>query len=121
MGRNISIRRADRQPLGSVAEVHSTLASVFVGLVFERSLTGAEHLARVAQLHIVLPDSIREAVATLPAKWHGHYEGANFSVKFYVGMSEPVFRILANIQGVREFQPLFEIIYDRYGWMAKNL
>jgi len=85
-----SLRRSDRQPLGTFTEVEARLSRLFPGVEFFWTTSGVEKLRHADENGVELPDPIRAWMATLPSLREGIYEGDEFLVEFGLGFEEPV-------------------------------
>jgi hypothetical protein len=119
MGLDATIKRADGEPLGPVAEVQQVLATAFPGIVLGRLPSGAEKIQAAAERGVVFPDILRQHLESAPAQYSGEYEGANFSAQFSLGAAEVVQHVDLVLYGTTvASEPMFEVLERRYGWVT---
>ena len=121
MGLDGTIKRADGKPLGPVTEVQQALADVFPGIVLGRLPSGAEKIRRAAERGVVFPESIRQSLQPIPAKYGGEYAGPSFSAQFNLGAAEMVQQIDVLLYGKAvASDPMFALLERRYGWVTTH-
>jgi len=121
MGLDASIKRADGLPLGNCAEVQEALSSLFIGLAWRRSSTGHQRLESLANEGVSIPDFIRQQLAEIPVNYESIYQSANFSVEFYMAVSEPVLCVNAVLRGTTTAsEPFFALLKERFDWITTH-
>jgi hypothetical protein len=121
MGFDVTVKRRDGLPLGSVADVEQTLASVFIGLVFRRSLSGPERLQNLVAENREIPEAIRAHLLESPPLYEGDYQGANFWVELHMSVSEPILQVNAVLRGtVGASEEMFALLDRRFGWITTH-
>jgi hypothetical protein len=96
--RKYILRRADGQPFGDLEQVQALLASVFSGIQFRWSLSGAERLKKLAEFGPPLPQDV-ETLRALPSELYGVAEGLGYRVTFWLGDVSPVQFLQAHLLG----------------------
>ena len=121
MGLDATIKRADGEPLGGVAEVQQALTTAFPGILLGRLPSGTEKLRAAAEQGVVLPDIIRQNLEASPAQQGGDYEGPEFSAQFYLGSSEVVQQVGVVLYGTAvASEPMFALLERQYGWVTTH-
>jgi hypothetical protein len=121
MGLDATIRRADGEPLGNVAEVEQALATVFPGIELGRLASGEEKIRAAAEQGVVFPDIIRQHLESSPAQRGGDYKGPDFSAQFMFESSEIVQQVDAVLYGnTVASEPMFALLEQRYGWVTTH-
>jgi hypothetical protein len=117
MGLNAKIKRRDKMPLGTIAKVQEALSSVFPGLAFRRSLTGAEKLQNLLAENRSVPEVIRTHLLEAPAVYEGSYRGEDFALEFAMPVAEPVLLVNVLIRGTKAASdPFLALLEERFGW-----
>jgi hypothetical protein len=120
MGLDVTILRADGEPLGHQAEVQQMLVSAFPELVLTRSLSGAEKIREAEAKGIEFPPFIKEQMEMSPPVYEGDLEKDNYSIEFYFTVDPVVQEMNATIRGsAGDAQLPFERALARLGWMAR--
>jgi hypothetical protein len=120
MGFDVTIKRRDGRPLGSIAEVQQVLATVFPGITFSKSPDGPEKLRRASQQGVTFPEILRQHIAASISQFEAGYDASEFSAEFNLGSSETVQEIDVRLVGKMDpAQALFATL-DRYGWIATH-
>jgi hypothetical protein len=118
MSLGLSIRRVDRQPLGSPDHVKAELAAVFPGLKFvlvealnTNFLTGLGFVSRFL-LWLSGPRGPR---------WSGAFQAAEFAIELTFDAAPNVHRIDATLygRGSRRADPYLMRLAERTGWQVK--
>ena len=121
MGLDATIKRADGEPLGPVAEVQRALTAAFPGIVLGRLPSGAEKIRAAAERGVVFPDIIRQHLESSPAQYGGEYEGPGFSAQFNLGAAELVQEVDVVLYGITvASEPMFELLEREYGWVTTH-
>ena len=119
MGLDATIKRADGEPLGPVAEVQQALAAAFPGIELGRLPSGAEKIQAAAERGVVFPDTMRQHLESSPAQYGGDYEGPDFSAQFGLGAAELVQQVDVILYGTTvASEPMFEVLERRFGWVT---
>ena len=121
MGLDATIKRADGEPLGPVAEVQQALAAAFPGIVLGRLPSGADKIQAAAERGLVFPDIIRQHLESAPVQYGGEYQGTDFSAQFSLGAAEVVQQVDVVLCGTTvASEPMFDALERRYGWVTTH-
>lgn len=93
---DVTIRKPDRTPLGTIRAVQEGLRAGFPQVHFYREPSGREKMAAV---DFEFPEVLRRHLDNSPATTQGDLEGDGFSIRFFLGAEEPVERVDAEIRG----------------------
>lgn len=100
MATEFTLRRKDRQPLGTFEEVQTTLRRIFPGVQFWWTTSGPEKVQQAEQNGGPLPPHIKEWMLTLPSMLDGVCEGDDWLVEFGLGPTEPVPELYVQPRGI---------------------
>src|SRR5687768_951308 len=95
----VTIRRADGEPLGDVPAVRERIEATVAGMRFFQEPSGAERVAAARARGIEFPDSIRQIFEKQPAKVQAVFEGDGLSVLLYGFEAEPLSALHAEVRG----------------------
>lgn len=90
MATELTLRRADGQPLGSFEQVQELIRTHFPAVEFFWTTSGLEKIALAAERGITFPPVMLEYLPNLPSLLEGVAEGDGFHVTFGLGHIEPV-------------------------------
>jgi hypothetical protein len=111
-----TLRRADRQPLGSFAAVQDRIRRLCPGVEFGWTTSGPEKVRLAAENGVILPDAIRLWMETLPALLEGAVEGDDYLIEFGLGHEEPVASLYVEPHGDGpELDRLLAALEDEFG------
>jgi hypothetical protein len=109
MATELTLRRKDRQPLGSFEEVQAMLRRIFPGVQFWRTTSGPEKVELAEKNGGPLPPHIKEWMLTLPSMLDGVCEGDGWLVEFGLGPTEPVPELYVQPRGTND-EELFRLL-----------
>jgi len=119
VGLDATIKRADGQPLGQLAEVQHVLAAVFPGIVLGQLPSGKDRIRAAAERGVVFPEVIRQHLESTPSRIAGEYEGPDFSAQFNLGTADLVQTIDVVLYGnTVASEPMFESLERAFGWIT---
>jgi hypothetical protein len=116
MATEFTLRRKDRQPLGTFEEVQATLRRIFPGVQFWWTTSGPEKVQLAEENSGPLPPHIKQWMLTLPSMLDGICEGDDWLVEFGLGPTEPVPELYVQPHGIGpELHQRLDALEAEYG------
>ena len=116
MATEFTLRRKDRQPLGTFEEVQAILRRIFPGVQFWRTTSGPEKVEMAEKNGGPLPPHIKAWMLTLPSMLDGICEADEWIVEFGLGPTEPVPELYVQPRGDSpELQQRLDALEAEYG------
>jgi hypothetical protein len=116
----VTIRRADGEPLGDVPAVRERIEATVAGMRFFQEPSGAERVAAARARGVEFPDVIRQVLEKQPAKIQAVLEGDGVSVLLYGFEAEPLSALHAEVRGAGDPHPVSTAPCRGNGWVAAD-
>lgn len=123
MSYSVSIRRADRSPLGDLETVERAISAAFPGVQFYGEPSGAEKIEVMRARGVEFPDVLRQFLEQEPATRQGDFDSdfanGGFFVRFFLGANAEVHTLLVELRGETERAgPFLELLSTQTGWVV---
>lgn len=121
MGLDGTIKRLDGKPLGTLPEVQQILQRVFPGIELGTLPGGKAQLQYFAEQGIELPEVLRKNYESMPERFAGDFQNADFSAEFQFGSSEIVQQIDVVLRGTTvASEEYLKILETEHGWITTH-
>jgi hypothetical protein len=115
---DVTIRRADKAPLGDMAAVRRQITASLPGICFYQEPSGADKITAARANGVEFPDVLRQHLEGRPAVERAEFAGDEFSILLYGFESQPLLMIHAEVRGNGKPLTAIAALCLPNGWIA---
>lgn len=115
----LTIRSADDDSLGEIDAVRAALNSLFPGIAWDWTSTGADRLAAADAAGLELPPAVRRVMKSQPSVYCGEVETGGVTATFNLGPGVAVPTVWVTVSGDRpKVETALSRLRSQRGWLV---